>query len=253
MKISLVALAVLAACMVYGEETKSSDSASPKINKKELLMLRSGGGKVEKAGTKKGVVTVVNAQQGADRKWIEDSIGYLKRETRLNIVLQDGTFAISNPTVVGDLTVFVADDPKLPSLLVAPENRWALVNVAPLKSEKLAFYENRVKKEVSRAFAMLCAGMAGSAFEMSLVGPVSKASDLDKYPNAQLPFDVLNRIPQYTKSFGVVPAEVATYRRACMEGWAPAPQTEVQKIIWEEMHAKPTEPMRIKFDPKQGE
>jgi hypothetical protein len=57
----------------------------------------------------------------------------------------------------------------------------------------------------------------------------------------------------YMERFGVLPAQVSTYRKACVEGWAPPPANDVQKIIYTEVNSKPTEPIKIKFDPKKGE
>ena len=43
---------------------------------------------------------------------------------------------------------------------------------------------------------------------------------------------------------------VATYKRACREGWAPTPTNDVQRAIWEKVHAIPDKPLTIEFDPK---
>jgi hypothetical protein len=53
----------------------------------------------------------------------------------------------------------------------------------------------------------------------------------------------------YLKSLGVTPAEMTTYRKACREGWAPAPTNDIQKAIWEQVKADkergPTNPLKI--------
>ena len=43
----------------------------------------------------------------------------------------------------------------------------------------------------------------------------------------------------YLGALGVVPAETATYRQACREGWAPAPTNDVQRAIWDRYRAAP--------------
>ena len=43
-----------------------------------------------------------------------------------------------------------------------------------------------------------------------------------------------------------------SYQKACEEGWAPLPTNDVQKAIWDKVHAVPKNPMKIEFDPKQG-
>jgi hypothetical protein len=55
------------------------------------------------------------------------------------------------------------------------------------------------------------------------------------------------------KPLGVLPAQRATYLKACEEGWAPAPTNDVQKAIWDKVHAMPTEPIKIKPETKKQE
>ena len=43
------------------------------------------------------------------------------------------------------------------------------------------------------------------------------------------------------------------YRKACEEGWAPQPTNDVQKAIWDKVHAMPTEPLKIKPETKKQE
>lgn len=223
-----------------------------KLGPKNFLRLRAGGGKIAQPGTQKGGVNFVNAQKTVAETWLSEGIEDLKKATQINLGLIEGSFDILAPKIVGELSIFVVDDDKLPISVIAPEGRWAVVNVSPLKSDRPTYFKARVIKTMSRVFAMLCGGMA-SSFNLSLVGPVGSASDLDRFPNAQLPFDVLNRMSPYLKHFGVAPARVVTYRRACVEGWAPTPKDDIQRIIFDEVHSKPTEPIRIKFDPKKGE
>jgi hypothetical protein len=51
---------------------------------------------------------------------------------------------------------------------------------------------------------------------------------------------------------GVTPIRLVTYAKACKEGWAPQPTNDVQKAIWDKVHAMPATPMKIEFDPKKG-
>ena len=52
--------------------------------------------------------------------------------------------------------------------------------------------------------------------------------------------------------FGVSKERRVPYRVACQQGWAPAPTNDYQKAVWEEVHAVPSDPMKIEFDPKKG-
>ena len=80
----------------------------------------------------------------------------------------------------------------------------------------------------------------------------TKPEDLDDHVDARLPVDVIARFAPNLKPFGVTPALMVTYRKACTEGWAPAPTNDIQKAIWEKEHAIPKNPMKIEFDPKKG-
>ena len=53
-------------------------------------------------------------------------------------------------------------------------------------------------------------------------------------------------------TYGLMPWKQTTYKKACQEGWAPAPTNEYQKAIWDKIHSVPANPMKIEFDPKKG-
>jgi len=75
--------------------------------------------------------------------------------------------------------------------------------------------------------------------------------DLD-HAEENVPIDMVDFYVTYLKALGVKPAEKTTYRKACREGWAPAPTNEVQQAIWDKVHQIPANPMKIEFDPKKG-
>jgi hypothetical protein len=129
-----------------------------------------------------------------------------------------------------------------------------MVNVAPLAKgagEKPQFFAARVQKELTRGFCLL-AGAQNSGYPDALVGCITKAEDLDRFADCRLPIDVLNRFPSYLKGYGITPKIYSTYKKACQEGWAPAPTNAVQKAIWDEVRKLPAKPIQIKFDPKRG-
>ena len=209
------------------------------------------GGFVERSGTAKGSIAYINCQQKAPKTWIYESIAYFSEVTKFKINYAEGTFDIKNPKVEGNVAIFIVDDESLPTLLIAPESRWALVNVAPIAQEKRPiFFEQRTKKELSRAFAYLC-GATGSKFERSLTRGISSQAELDMNRDYELPMDVVQRFWDYMKPLGVAPAQRATYLKACQEGWAPEPTNDVQRAIWKKVHAVPDKPITIEFDPKK--
>ena len=221
--------------------------------KLEAVVNQRVGGFIEKPGSGKGTIAYVNCQQKAPKAWLEESIAYFTELTRFKISYSEGAFDLANPKVEGNATVFVVDDEGLPPILVAPESRWALVNVAPIAKEKRpVFFEQRTKKELSRAFAYLC-GATGSRFERSLTRGITSQEELDKNPDYELPMDIVQRFGDFMKPMGVLPAQRSTYLKACEEGWAPAPTNDVQKAIWDKVHAMPTEPIKIKPEEKKTE
>ena len=132
--------------------------------------------------------------------------------------------------------IILCDSKDHPSLLIAPENRWALVNVAALSdgnasAETLAL---RTQKEVWRAFGYLM-GAAHSNFEACLMQPVLSVSDLDALKGKSLSPEPFNKIMAHAQKLGMKPQRMATYRKAVEEGWAPAPANDFQKAIWDEL------------------
>ena len=210
------------------------------------------GGRIVKPGTQKGEIVYADCQSRIPKAWIEESVAYFTKETRFKITMKSGlSFDLKNPKIEGNATLFIIDDASLPTIIVAPENRWAFVNVAPIaKEQRPAFFEARVKKELSRGFAYLC-GAANSQYQRALTRGIVNHADLDKNPDLTLPVDVIQRFRPYMESLDVRPAMMTTYMRACREGWAPAPTNEYQKAIWDKVHAIPDKPITIKFDPKK--
>ena len=221
--------------------------------KLEAVVNQRVGGFLEKPGTAKGSIVYVNCQQKAPKTWINESIAYFSEVTKFKVNYAEGTFDIKAPKFDGEVAIFIIEDETLPPILVAPENKWALVNITPIaKEQRPIFFEQRTKKELSRAFAYLC-GATGSKYERSLTRGITSQSELDKNYDYELPMDIVQRFWDYMKPLGVLPAQRATYLKACEEGWAPAPTNDVQKAIWDKVHALPTEPIKIKPEEKKTE
>ncbi len=210
------------------------------------------GGFVVKPGSQKGRIVYVNAQKRAERNWLEESAIYFAENTQVAFDVEDGKFSFPSPKLYGELTVYVIDDLNMPTLMSAPEDRWAVVNVSKLHHEKTPFFKARVMKELSRAVVSIAGGI-DSNYPGNCTGPVLAAKDLDGFIDSKLPVDVMSRFNKYFAKLKIKPAYKATYRKACADGWAPKPKDEVQKKIWDEYHTLPTSGIDIKFDPKKGE
>ena len=226
---------------VWAEATTNAAARSlSRRARSQLLFNKRTGGLIPIPGTKQGKIVFVNGQKRAPEAWLASLAGKYRADMHIDIEIQEGKFAFPAPQVAGNATLFVVDDPKLPSLLHAPEARWTLVNVAPLtegRGQKPAFFEARVKKELTRGFALL-AGTQTSNYPDSLLGCITKASDLDTFADDALPVDIPQRFAPYLAGFGIRPEERSPYITACREGWAPAPTNAYQQAIWDKMQAE---------------
>lgn len=211
------------------------------------------GGIVRKSDGK-GRIIYANLQDAVSINDIQKTMSVLAKYLKIRIDTLNVTKEEANDVKKllhdqkAQAVVIIVDNPLDPSLLVAPEDKWAKINIGKFKDQNAA---HRTQMELLRAFCFLCGGI-GSEYSNPLTGYVSSPAQLDDSPVAQLPMDVVNRFTPYLKQLGIVPYVEATYRKACREGWAPAPTNDVQKAIWDKVHALPQKPMKIEFDAKKG-
>lgn len=132
------------------------------------------------------------------------------------------------------MVIVVCESTTLPSLLVAPEARWVIVNISALSADKPAndVLGSRTEKEILRAFGYV-GGAANSKFEGCALSPIYKPSDLDGLRTAAISPAPLPSIYKTLSVLGITPIKYATYKVACEEGWAPMPTNSFQKAIWE--------------------
>jgi hypothetical protein len=131
-----------------------------------------------------------------------------------------------------------------PALLVAPEARWAMINVTALATKEASeeILLNRTEKEIWRAIGYLL-GAGNSLAEACLMRPVHTSTDLDNLKCNMFSPEVQNKIRIQAPLLNLQPSRTTTYRKACEEGWAPTPTNSFQKAIWEEVKTKKaTEP-----------
>lgn len=210
------------------------------------------GGLVRDTSVQEGRMIVVNSQDMVPNAELVKPIATLAGFLRTKIDFVAGSVPSMPFDSVAYLkaqnanaVVFLVATNGLPALVVVPEDRWAVVNVARLGDENLSM---RTQKELLRGFAFICGG-AATSFKQTLVSPITSPSDLDLVMGVQLPIDSLNAIAQYLPGIGVKPYREASYRRAVREGWAPPPTNDVQRAIWEKIKADkergPTNPITI--------
>lgn len=222
------------------------DPAAAAAHKEKVL--RRTGGYVTRQG--KGYVAFVNKQSRVGGSELVTVAEAIMKYAHMNYRVVDDELEVKDAALV----VRVLDEPGKPTLLVAPESWWAEVNVAGL-AEGLVddaaikkFLPSRVRKEVMRAF-VYAAGSGGSSFTGNILDVID-VKDLDYLPES-LPVDALDMAIDHLCKRGVTQTEQVSYRIACREGWAAAPTNDLQKAVWDDVHALPTEPIKIKFDPKR--
>ena len=234
------------------DKAKSAEAAA-----KREEMMRKSGGFVIRPDSAKGKIVFVDAQGALPASNLTSVVSSLRKQTRLNIVgvRGEGRNAAQLKSANGaDVAVVAIDDPESPVLLVAPEERWATVNVAKLgeglKSEeaKRKFVESRFRKELLRGFA-LASGGGNSQFPANGM-QVAGLAELDLYKEF-IPGDSLAKAQTFLKRIGVEPEVYATYRRACQQGWAPQPTNDIQKAIWDKVHEIPSKPIKIEYNEKR--
>ena len=152
--------------------------------------------------------------------------------------------------------VAIVSDATSPAMLAAPEDGWAVVNVSKMDrnlktdSAKAKFLAPRIRREVLRAFAYACnAGGSGYSGNLMSIGKLEDVDLRDEY----YPYDTMQQIANCLRERGVMPAKEVSYRKACREGWAPAPTNDIQKAVWDKVREIPTKPIKIEYDPKKGE
>ena len=220
-------------------------------------LTRPSGGLVEKPYAGK-VLRFADAQSAVDPGLVASAVESVRRQSRLPLVVSrtapaGGALAwkaaqeLASADGVG-AAVLVADVPELPFLVASPDGRWAVLNVAVLRGDA-ARAPGRLAKLVWHAAALALG--AGGAGDAGVLAPFSGVRGLDALACEPGPA-AHNALVDAARARGVGLVTLATYRQACEEGWAPTPTNDIQRAIWEKVHAIPSKPMKIEFDPKRG-
>ena len=252
----ITTLVLVSAVALADTQTNAATRTKRKLNREQMLKRWNArtGGEIQVPNSQRGKIVFVNAQNEADESLISEVADTFAKSHKLKIDVERGDFSFPKPTLKGNASLFIVNDPSLPTIIHAPEDKWTMVNIARLREgngRKPQFYAERVKKEVTRGFCLL-AGAQTSNYPDSLLTSVTSPEDLDRFLGCRLQMDIQERFVPYLKGLGVTPAKFTTYIEACQEGWAPAPTNDVQKAIWDETRKMPEKPIQIKFDPKRG-
>lgn len=140
---------------------------------------------------------------------------------------------------VGVAVVVLEDGMDAPILSVFPEDRMAFVNATRIcAGANKEVSANRISTEIWRAISFAAGGVNSYTAHCALSSLVLDPKDLDQLGARVASPEVCEQVLKASEKLGLAKVKVTTYRMACLQGWAPLPTNEVQKVIWEEMKAK---------------
>ena len=234
--------AIISLCLIAG----ICMNLSAAVGKHELIYKLRG----------KGSVSVIDCRRDGTPSDFAEAITVIKKTLAIvisNKVGQAFTMANASDQLVksgGSVAVFIADDPTLPMTLTASEAKWSLVNAAKLKADNPP--PQKFARRLSLLVARQCYRILGSDESKGVdtcFHSVFDLADLDSitsYDITMAPQISLNEVMELR---GIEVPEYGTYEDACELGIAPKPTNDVQRAIWEKVHAPPKTPLKIKFDP----
>ena len=245
--------AALAAFAAFAEGTNE-------LSKAERLRMKTGGFVIDRRKAS-GEIVFVNAQQAVDVAALKEAAEMLERDCLVMMrVATKPSFAFETIAAVmkeekARIAVFLAETDCPTTLTIAPEQGFAVVNVKALKKDSpdADTLTRRVRREMGRAMA-LTVGSGYAIMGGGMLSPAFSLEELDLLPSNALTVETSSAVQRLaTERFGFKPLRRTFYVYALKEGWAPPPKGAYQKALWEQYHAKPTEPMRIEFNREKGE
>ena len=263
MKHTLMAIAmdaiVAGASFADGGETLSPQEKRARRKARIEARIAAEGGMVRKDNTG-NFARVVNCQKKVSSDFIRKVVAQFNTGLNIYVEVVDMDF-VADPLELANkamsiprtgIAAIIVDEDKLPPILSAMESGWSILNIRHLRDDlpPKPVYEMRLRKEINRAFAEAVG--AGLSFNKPCVmEPVYKLSDLDAITFPVVSPEAMSKISQACAKRGIPPMRSDTYQNACAEGWAPAPTSDVQKAIWNQIHQIPDKPITIEYDPKK--
>ena len=241
---AVVAMALAAQAATDGQKAAASDEV--RAARREKMMQATGGILTVAA---KGKVVVVNAQERIPRDVVAEVVERLATELKMNVEMAESPqyeMYVRPKGATG--AIVVADRDDLPMSVVAAERTWGLVNVDKFGDGDRA--ARRFRREFSRV-ACFALGQSHSQFMGSPLATVKSVEDLDGIVTESMTFDAQMMVLKTRANLGMTQSRKTSYKKACQEGWAPAPTNEYQKAIWDKVHEMPTEPIKIKPETKK--
>ena len=184
------------------------------------------GGVAERPASRAAIV-FVDMQELVGRSFVEEVAAEIAGRLQLPTRVQGKGVAVAG------VSVELFEREGAATLTIEPEGMRAAVNVRGLAADGAGGerLRGRVRKEMWRATVYLLGG-GNTRFAHCVMKPVSSLRELDALDADSACPDVFNSVLATAGEFGVRGRRMTTYRRACEEGWAPAPTNDVQRGIW---------------------
>lgn len=235
-KTTLVASLALAACTASAEAVRGSEWKGPRYLRAMEARARvyADGGLVQAPSTGP-TIRIVLAGECVKGEALASMCEAIRQTAQFPVRVESvkrTMDAKDDPDAV--VNVYLVSDKGGPALLVAPEDSWAVVNVAALAKDAAGEEQFllRVEKELWRALAYAM-GAADSQIQPCVMRDIKKPSDLDNYKVKVVSPEPLHKMMYFASRRGLKPGKRVTYRNAVKEGWAPAPITDIQRKIKE--------------------
>ena len=130
---------------------------------------------------------------------------------------------------------------KAQSLVVCPEERIAVINADKATQFAKGDEANaRLIKEMWRSVGFI-AGAGFSQNDTSVMQPVGSPLELDTVEWQVIHPSAYQNMAKFLKKYGVKRGHSVTYKKACLEGWAPAPTNDYQRAIFEAVKTNRTD------------
>lgn len=185
-------------------------------------------------------IGVFNRQKTVDAGTVATAVAAARLRSSLPLKLDDTNTPVRVELVDGDGT----------ALTILPEEFRAVINVKALATDGAAPEKvtARLRTELARAAFFLLG--SGSVSYKCVTKAVRTLAELDAIADAQPSAEAVMHLGA-GKLVGVNAISFTSYERACQEGWAPAPTNDIQKAVWDKVHAMPTAPLKIKPETKK--
>ena len=239
MRFGIAALSAALCIAVCGGALTAEEMARLRAERRERRLAESGGIVERDQGGRSALIA--SAQDRVPLDALERVAESIRRlvQIRVDVAKADGRKR-QRPTEAHPAVVTVVDDAGMEeTLLVAPEQNWAVVNVHALACDNptAEVLSTRIHKETWRAMAMAM-GAANSMAQPCLLREINTLRQLDRTRNMLPSPQPVNNMLDVADRLGISRIRRATYLQACQEGWAPAPTNELQRAVWDRVHSE---------------